>query len=1061
MTSRDYTEDQLVQKTVADYFEEKLGWNSVFAFNEEVLGPDGTLGRFSEREIVLRRYLRQTLEELNPGLPEAAFETAISQITEISLAKTAIQTNKEKYELFREGIVVSYKGDKGKIQKARLQVFNFKEPEKNHFLVVRELWVKGSLYRRRPDIIGFVNGIPLLFIELKNVHKDIERAYNENLSDYKDTIPRIFDHNAFIVLSNGDKSRIGSLSAKYEYFHEWKRLEEEDPSAVDMETMLKGICSKKNFMDLFENFTVFDDSKGKMEKIIARNHQFLGVNRAVQAVEKRKERKGQLGVFWHTQGAGKSYSMVFFSRKVHRKLHGDFTFLILTDREDLDDQIYKTFAGTGAVKDKKCRAGSGKHLEKLLRTDLGYIFTMIHKFNQDVDPEAPYSSRDDIIVISDEAHRTQYGRLALNMRNALPNANFIGFTGTPLFKDDEITKRIFGEYVSTYDFQRAVEDEATVPLKYDNRGEKLHLSTTDINEKLAEKLEETDLDPDQQARLEKELAREYHIITAEKRLDAIAKDFVRHYTTNWETGKAMFICIDKITTVRMYDLIQRYWQEHIKGVEAQLKKAGGDQEEIGLHHHLEWLKSTIMAVIVSEEQGEVKKFKEWGVDIKPHRRLIKKGFETTDGKRKEVDEAFKDPEHPFRIAIVCAMWLTGFDVPSLSTLYLDKPLKAHTLMQAIARANRVHEGKNNGLIVDYCGILKNLRRALATFAVGGPGGGEIDPVKPQEELIGELEEAIGLVRTSLSESGYSLDKVIQPSGFERIAAINEAKEVINVNDETRKRFEIQARAVFKKFKACLTIETINDYRLDHDAIDIIYKKLQDDRAHADITAIIKELHSIVDEVIEPSEVAPEDKDKVYDISKIDFDKLRAEFQRSNKKNTTVQSLKEAVENRLQIMIQKNPLRMDYYQRYQEIIADYNREKDRVTIEQTFEALMKFVKSLDQEEKRSIREGLDEEKLALFDLLLKPDLSTRDRNRIKKVAQDLLDALKREKLKIDNWRDKESTRADVKTFILNFLWDEQKGLPVDVFSEREVEETATRVFDHVFNQYPDAQHHAYI
>ncbi len=1060
--SREMSEDRLVQKTVAEYFEEKLGWNSVFAYNEELMGPDGTLGRSSDKEVILFRYLRKSLQKLNPDLPDAAYDLAINQIIEINLSKTSLQINREKYELFRNGVLVSFRDENGQIIKERLRIFNFEFPEDNHFLVVRELWVQGALYRRRPDIIGFVNGIPLLFIELKNVHKDIRRAYNENLSDYKDAIPRLLDYNAFIVLSNGDKSRIGALYNKWEHFHEWKRLAEESPGVVEMETLLKGICSKKNFMDLFENFILFDESKGKMAKIIARNHQFLGVNRAVQSVKKRKERHGKLGVFWHTQGAGKSYSMVFFSRKVHRKLPGNFTFLIVTDREDLDNQIYKTFAGTGTVEEKKCRAGSGKNLEALLHTDLSYIFTMIHKFNQEVDPEKPYSKRDEIIVISDEAHRTQYGRLALNMWKALPNASYIGFTGTPLFKDDEITKRIFGDYVSTYDFQRAVDDEATVPLKYDNRGEKLQISTTEINEKMAEKLEETDLDPDQEARLEKELAREYHIITAEKRLDAIAADFVQHYTTNWETGKAMLVCIDKITTVRMYNLIQDYWQKHISEVEAQLSGSRDEQEEMQLTRQLEWLKSTIMAVVVSEEQGEVKKFKDWDLDIIPHRNLIKQGFETPDGKRKEIDEAFKDPEHPFRIAIVCAMWMTGFDVPSLSTLYLDKPLKAHTLMQAIARANRVYEGKNNGLIVDYCGILKNLRNALATFATGGPGqeGGVVDPLKPNEELIEELEEAIGMVRTFLSERGFFLDKVIQTSGFERIAAINEAKEAVNENDETRKRFEIQARTVFKKFKACLTIDRINEFRSDHDAVDIIYKKLQEDRDQADITSIIKELHGIVDEAIEPGTETPEDKDKIYDISKIDFEKLRAEFQRSKKKNTTVQNLKEAVNKRLQIMLKRNPLRYDYYQRYQEIIEDYNREKDRVTIEETFEALMKFMESLEQEEKRTVREGLDEEKLALFDLLLKPDLSTKDRNQIKKLAQELLDALKTEKLKIDNWRGKEATRSEVKTFIYNYLWDEHKGLP-DSFTEDEVKEKAASVFKHVYHQYQDAAHHAYV
>ena len=309
-------------------------------------------------------------------------------------------------------------------------------------------------------------------------------------------------------------------------------------------------------MDIFENFIVFDDSSGKTVKIIARNHQFLGVNRAIRALETRQERQRKLGVFWHTQGAGKSYSMVFFTRKVHRKLGGNFTFLICTDRDDLDRQIYNTFAGCGLADNDKdpCRASSERHLKRLLGQHKAIIFSLIQKFNKDT----IYSQRDDIIVITDEAHRTQYGTLALNMRNALPNASYIGFTGTPLFKDDEITRRVFGDYVSTYDFQRAVEDKATVPLYYDPRGDKLGLATHELNERIAAKLEELETDDiDVQQRLEKELKRDYHIITAKKRLEQIARDFVTHYSKAWESGKVMLVCIDKLTCVKMHNLIQK------------------------------------------------------------------------------------------------------------------------------------------------------------------------------------------------------------------------------------------------------------------------------------------------------------------------------------------------------------------------------------------------------------------------------------------------------------------------------------------------------------------------
>ncbi|MCP4688148.1 MAG: type I restriction endonuclease subunit R, partial [Desulfobacterales bacterium] len=812
------TEDRLVQRTTAEHFE-KLGWESVFAFNSETFGPEGTLGRGSKKEVVLTRYLRRALEKLNPGLPGEAYEAAVREIGRTRFSQTPLQGNREKYSLYKNGARVSFRNERGKVIRRKLRVFDFENPENNHFMAVRELSIQGRLYERRPDIVGFVNGIPLLFIELKNIHKNIRQAYDKNFLDYLDTIPELFVHNALVVLSNGGKAKVGAFSSKYEHFHEWKRLAEEEAGVVDLETLINGVCAKQGFLDLFENFILFDESAGMMVKIVARNHQYLGVNLAVEAVKTREEREGRLGVFWHTQGSGKSYSMVFFSRKVHRKLTGNFTFLIVTDREDLDNQIFKTFAGCGVVDNDRdqCRASSGVNLEKIMGSDKPYIFTMIHKFNKEVAPGKPYSRRSDIIVISDEAHRTQYGRLAMNMRSALPKANYIGFTGTPLFSDDEITRRIFGEYVSTYDFKRAVDDHATVPLFYDNRGEKLALTTTGINDKIAEVLEAFDSDVDQRARLEKEMGREYHVVTASKRLAAIAEDFTKHCSTRWESGKSMLVCIDKITAVRMYNLVKERWQVRIEEVEAALESAGDEQEAAWLNRRLQWLRETETAVVVSEEQGEVGRFREWDLDIIPHRKLIKEGFETQDGKRLDLDTAFKDPDHPFRIAIICAMWLTGFDVPSLSTLYLDKPLKAHTLMQAIARANRVYEGKNNGLIVDYCGILKNLRKALATFAIAG--GDIIDPVHPKEELLKALAESIQLVKDFLRERGVSLGIVTETSGYERIAAITRVKEAINDNDESRKRFEIQARMVFKIYKACLTFKGVKAHQGDYAAID--------------------------------------------------------------------------------------------------------------------------------------------------------------------------------------------------------------------------------------------------
>ncbi|MBN1461455.1 MAG: type I restriction endonuclease subunit R, partial [Armatimonadetes bacterium] len=694
------------------------------------------------------------------------------------------------------------------------------------------------------------------------------------------------------------------------------------------------------------------------------------------------------------------------------------------------------------------------------------VFSLIQKFNQVVDPHEAYTQRDDIVVVTDEAHRTQYGMLALNMRNALPNAAFIGYTGTPLFKDDEITRKVFGEYVSTYDFQRAVLDEATVPLYYDARGEKLGVAVGDLNERVAAKLEELELsDLDVSQRLQKELRRDYHIITAKKRLEQIARDFVTHYSNGWKTGKAMVVCIDKVTCVRMYELIRKHWDKRMAELEARIASLRDQQEAMECQRQLEWMRETRTAVVVSEEQGEVAKFRNWGLDIRPHRRLMKDGMDIPEAMRQrpeyrsmqrlDLDDAFKAPEHPFRVAIVCAMWMTGFDVPSLSTLYLDKPLKAHTLMQAIARANRVYEDKNNGLVVDYCGILKALRKALATFAGATPEGtdGKADPTRPDAELLADLGEATALVRGFLEERAASLDRVIQGTGFERNRAIVDCKEAANENDETRKRFEVMCREVFKKFKACVNVRGVNRYRKDYGAINIIYKSLQQDREKADISGIIRELHKVVDEAIDTKPQGLEEESRLYDISAIDFERLRKEFERSQAKKTTVQNLKVVIENRLQRLLAQNPLRSDLQRAYEEIVAEYNREKDRVTIEKTFMALLRFVDGLGEEERRAIREGLTEETLAVFDLLKKPDLSAADIRRIKDVAGELLKALKAEKLRMDQWRDKEATRDAVRLAIRDFLWNDKTGLPLSSYTEAEVAAKAEEVFRHVYRAYP--------
>jgi type I restriction enzyme R subunit len=1085
--SGEYSEDRLVQKTTAEYLEMELGWNSMYAYNSEVLGTEGTLGRSKENEVVLIRYLREKLEALNPDLPPEAYEQAIDLLTASSASKKLIQANREMYTLIRDGVRVEYKDEDGIKRNPRLRVIDFETPENNHFLVVRELWVKGSPYRRRPDVMGFVNGLPLLFIELKAHYKSVKAAYEGNLSDYLDTVPHLFHHNAICMLSNGVEARVGTMLSPYEYFHEWKRIEEDDPGLVDWQTMLKALCDKRRFLDVVENFILFDDSPAiGTIKAMAANHQYMGVNLAFRSVQDREVRRGRLGVFWHTQGSGKSYSMVCLSRKVHRKLHGSFTFVILTDRTELDEQIAKTFAGCGTVKEAKAvHASDGNHLKRLLQEDHRYIFTLVHKFNKEDDE--PYTDRKDIIVIADEAHRTQYGKLAENMRRVLPNASYIAFTGTPLMKtsEDQLTREIFGDYVSKYDFKRAVEDGATVPLYYDNRGEKLDLATTDINDRIAEELEKHSLDQDQEEKLRRDLSRDYHVLTSDERLERIARDVSAHYAKRWETGKAMMVALDKITCVRMYELIGRYWQDLIakqqtlvarletdfeglktkvqdKSEDTQTRVLAAQQERIDdAKAKLDWLETTEVCVVVSEEQNEVKRFKNWGLDIVPHR---------TRMKNRDLAEEFKKPDNPFRFVIVCAMWLTGFDVPGLSTLYLDKPMKGHTLMQAIARANRKAKGKNNGHLVDYNGMLKSLRAALAKYGDGttdddsGNGtSGENQPAGGMEELLEAFVIALTECEVHLKSCGFDLEELVEAKGFEKLALLSKDNEDSAVNavcrtDETRARFEVLAREVFKKRKSLISEpEMFNPYRRKANGIDAIYKRLQDNKEAADITAVMMALRGIVSDTIthQPTIRMPgAESGKVYDISHINFDKLKSEFEKQPHKNTTVQTLKEAVEKKLHLMVKRNPLRMDFYERYRKIIDAYNQETDRVTIERTFEELVNFVQDLSEEDQRAVQEGLTEEHLAVFDLLVhtKGELGAKTRNKVKKVASELLDAIKSEVAKLSHWKDKAQTKAQVRQMIHNYLYDENTGLPVDEYTDEEVLSLAEVVFLHAYENY---------
>ncbi len=1056
--SYEYSEDALIEQATEDVLKE-LGWAVLTAWTKESFGENGLLGRDNKSEVILKRYVIQALEKLNPELPSNVYEQAYEAIAQKVSDKTLGRINKEKYDLLKNGIPVSFTNDKNELVKKKLKLFDFNNYTNNYFLAVRQLEVVGEFYNRRPDVIGFVNGIPLVFIELKNSNVDIRSAYNDNIMDYKDTIPHVFHTNAFIIISNGVDSKVGTVTSQYKYFLDWKRIEEDQEGIVSLDTMLRGTCEPSRLMDLFENFLLFDESNGDIVKLMAKNHQFIGVNKVLENVKNIADLQGKLGVYWHTQGSGKSYSMVFLCEKVHRKFGGAYTFLIAVDRTELENQLYDTFSGVGVVNDKNVVAGNkpgitGRdHLRELLAENHRYVFTLIHKFSIDPEKESEYpliTDRKNIIVISDEAHRTQGGTYARNMRFfGLPNASYLGFTGTPIIKDEEeLTKNIFGEYVSVYDFKRAIEDEATLPLRYINRGEKLGIDNPELDEKMAEILEDENLDEDKKKKLAYLFQKNYPILTSEKRLDDIAKDLVWHFNERGYQGKAMYVALDKPTAVRMHQLMLKYWPEYLKELAAKINKTQDQQEVQELKRKYDKVAETEICVVVSSEQNEVDKFRKMNLDIEQHRRKMVE---------RNLEKEFKDAENPFRFAIVCAMWITGFDAQCVSTVYLDKPIKGHTLMQTIARANRVYDDeKENGLIVDYGNVYKQLEQAYSVYGEGTkgrtPGEQSGKPVEQLAELEVELKKAITEVKEYLSTLNFKLSDLYDVKPMEKIGLLKKATDCICLNETTRTSFEMMARNVFRKYKALFPEEQVKPHVKAFNAIDAIYSLLNQNVKTADVTEIMMQLQSIVNESVylDKNEVADQQKEVYIDLSKLDFDKLKAAFAKAPNKNTLVYNLQQSIDKKLQQMLKENPLRLDFYERYKEIIDEYNKGKSIEDVTKTLKSLADFIIDLSEEEKRAVRENLtDQETLAIFDLLREgKELHNEELEQVKKVAKETLDKLKAEKLKIERWRESRQITAQVKGMIYdNLLW-----LPQIAYSDEEISLKTVTVYQHIYSNY---------
>jgi len=1053
--SHAYSEDQLVEQPAIGLFA-TLGWATLSAM-EESFGPTGTLGRETKGEVVLVQRLRAALCKFNPALPPDAITNAIDELTRDRSAMTLEAANREVYSLLKEGIKVSVPDlQHGGQRTERLRVVDWENPENNDFVLVSQFSVTGALYTCRPDLVGFVNGMPWVVIEFKKPGVPARAAFDENLTHYKQQIPALFWSNALLIASNGTDGRVGSLTADWERWVEWKRIEREDePRRVSLDVMLRGTCDRTRLLDLVENFTLFSEHKAGLVKIIGQNHQYLGVNNAIASMlEARKMGHGRGGVFWQTQGSGKSFSMVFFAQKILRKLAGNWTFVVVTDRVELDEQIATTFKTTGAVSEAEgdeCHASSGAHLRELLRGNHRYVFTLVHKFQT---PEL-LCDRSDVIVLTDEAHRSQYDTLALNMRAALPNAMFLAFTGTPLIAGEERTKEVFGDYVSIYDFQQSIEDGATVPLFYENRTPELQLVNPDLNEDIYQVIEDANLDSDQEAKLEQVLGRQYHLITRDDRLETVAQDIVRHFLGRGFVGKAMVVSIDKATAIRMYDKVKTYWAAETQRVEKELgalhyqsspggmtpEQARRDVRMAELKKRLNVLTTTDMAVIVSPGQNEIQLMAKLGLDIEQHRKRM-------NDSQPGLDERFKATDDPLRLVFVCAMWLTGFDAPSCSTVYLDKPMRNHTLMQTIARANRVFPGKHSGVIVDYANVFASLEKALAIYGAGKAGK---SPVKDKQQLVDELRGAIVDATLFCSTHGVMLDEIeATPAGsMDRLSSIEDGMNALISPDSLRRDFFAHERLVSTLYRAVKpdpsAIEFSSRVACLTTLAEAIRVTLSPDPP--DISEVMGQINDLLDESITGHEIR-EAGPPALDLSKINFEALAQRFKESKHKNTDLEVLKAAIRAQLEKMIQLNRTRADFVDKFEALIESYNAGSR--SIEELFQELLSLSNSLNEEQERHVRENMSEEELVIFDILTRPapELSDRERAEVKKAARELLASLKA--LLVLNWRQKSAARSQLRLAIEDTL---DTGLP-RAYTPELYHQKCSAVFEHVYESYPE-------
>lgn len=992
------TEEKIEQEALKTL--EQLGWQIL---NGPEIGPEGT-GERKYEEVILTRRLSEAIARLNAQLPESAIDEVAKKVSRHHHPEMLLD-NHQFHQLLTDGVSVEYRASSGEVRTEQAQLFNFDDPTKNEFISVNQFTVINGDYHRRPDIVLFVNGLPLGIVEIKDPTDEratLEGAYNQ-LQTYEAEIQPLFRFNALEIITDGIDAELGTISATYERFNAWKSINgEKDRAGVPMlEVLLRGVCDKTRFLEIVRSFIVFEkDKQHGLVKKLAGYHQYWAVQKALDSTVKsiRPGSDHRVGVIWHTQGSGKSLSMVFYTgRLIANSELRNPTVIVVTDRNDLDNQLFDTFSNCAELlRQAPVQAGSRDHLQEILKVQSGgIVFTTNAKFFPENGKEFPLlSDRENIIVIADEAHRSQYNFIdgfAKHIRDALPNASFIGFTGTPIEADDRSTPAVFGDYLDIYDIEQAVKDGATVPIYYESRLVELDIDKdmrARIDNEVAEVIGEEELD--RQEELKAKWAQIEAVVGNSKRIERIASDIVEHFDNRLSAidGKGMIVTMSRRIAVDLYNAITALKPEWV-----------GESDKEGF-----------LKVIMT---GSATDPVEWQQHIRSKER------------RRELADHFKEPSSPFKLVIVCDMWLTGFDAPSLHTMYLDKPLKGHNLMQAIARINRVYRDKPGGVVVDYLGVAAALREALQDYTVSGGKG---RPTLDQREAVAVMMEKIEQLRDMFHEFPYR--RYFAADAKRQLQILLDAQEYVLLQEEGEKRLKQYVLELSKAFalavpnvQALAVREEVAFFQAVRARLSKIVEKGKSDQ---DFGFAIKQ---IVDKAIAPAgvvdifEAAGIDKPDISILS----DEFLAEIRGMERKNLAVEALRKLLDGEIKAKFSKNAVKLvSFAEMLEKALLRY--KNNAIEAAQVIEELIEIARTIRSSEERGEKLGLSPDEIAFYDALAQNDSAraVMGDDKLRDLARLLVKRV-RDNITVD-WKVREAARARLKVMVKRLL--RECGYPPD-------------------------------